>query len=156
MKIDLSRFVPLGLDAQKEKQWIFLGWGVSAIAALINFANHYTDALSRLYNHMLGGRRLLRGAVIAPFSELVLGCEFGFVLMCLAMFLLGVYHYHYHSRESKAIYLMRRLPSAWELHIRCLGMPVTGAVGSMAILGLLTIVFFFIYRTCTPAQCLPY
>ena len=155
MKIDLSRFAPLGLDAEREKHWIFLGWGISAIAALINFANHYTDAHSRLYNHMLGGRRLLQGAVMAPFSELILGCEFGFVLMCLALGMLAVYHYHYHSQNSKPIYLMRRLPRATELHIRCLGLPVGSAMGAMALLGLMTILFYIIYITCTPAQCLP-
>ena len=155
MKIDFSRFVPLGMEGEKEKQWIFLGWGISAVMALIQFANQYTDALSRLYNHMMGGRRLIQGAVIAPFSELILGCEFGFMLMCLALGLLAVYHYHYHIQSSKPLYLMRRLPRAWELHMRCLGMPVIGAAGAMALLGLLTIVFYVIYMTCTPAQCLP-
>ena len=92
MKIDISRFVPLGLDAEKEKQWLFLGWGISSAVALIQFSNQYTDARSRLYNHMLGGRRLIQGAVMAPFSELVLGCEFGFVLMSVALALLAVYH----------------------------------------------------------------
>ena len=156
MKIDLSRFVPLGLEGEKEGQWILLGWGISALAAMIQFANQYHDALSRLYNHMLGGRRLIQGAVMTPFSELVLGCEFGFVLMCLGLALLAVYHYHYHTQSSKPIYLMRRLPNSWELHIRCLGMPVMGAVGALAILGLLTILFFVIYLRCTPEQCLPF
>ena len=156
MKIDLSRFVPLGLDGEKEKQWIFLGWGLSSFIAVLHFMNQFNDALSRLYNHMLGGRRLIQGAVMAPFSELVLGCEFGFVLMCLALCLLALYHYRCHSIDSKSIYLMRRLPRAEELHIRCLGLPVMGAAGAMAILGLLTVLFYIVYRRVTPAQCLPY
>lgn len=156
MKIDLSRFAPLGLDANREWQWLLTGWIVAGISAILNFSNQYTDALSRLYLYGLGTRTLIAGRRIEAFSRLVLGCDVGFSLVCLAMVLLGIYHYHYHSQDSKPIYLMRRLPSSWELHIRCLGIPVMGAVGAMAILGVLTVAFYLIYYFCTPAQCLPY
>lgn len=154
MRIDLTRFVPLGLDGKKEGQWILLGWTASALMAAVHFSNQYTDALSRLYVHGLGSRRLIPGAQMAPFSRLVLGCDLGFSLMCIAMVLLGVYHYYYHTQEAKSIYLMRRLPRKEELHIRCLSLPVVGAAGGLALLGLLTVLFFGIYNTCTPAQCL--
>lgn len=156
MRIDFDRFVPLGLDGKNESQWILAGLIVSALSALINFSNQYTDALSRLYVYGLGTKRLIPGAVMAPFYQTVMGCEVGFTLVCLAMALLAVYHYHYHTQGSKSIYLMRRLPRSWELHMRCLGLPVLGAAGAMASLGLLTVFFYLIYRFCTPAQCLPY
>ena len=156
MKIDLSRFAPLGLDAGRQWQWILTGWIAAALSAMLNFANQYTDALARLYVYGLGSKKLISGAVMAPFSRLVLDCDLGFSLVCLAMVLLGIYHYHYHTRDSKPIYLMRRLPSSWELHIRCLGIPFLGVVGAMAILGVLSVVFYLIYYFCTPAQCLPY
>ena len=156
MKIDLSRFAPLGLDGNREWHWILSGWIVAGISAILNFSNQYTDALSWLYLYGMGSKKLISGAVMEPFSRLVLGCDVGFSLVCLAMVLLGIYHYYYHNQSSKPIYLMRRLPSSWELHIRCLGIPVMGAVGAMAILGVLTVVFYLIYYFCTPAQCLPY
>jgi len=155
MRIDLDRFVPVGLDGKKEGQWIGTGMAVAAFAAILNFANQYTDALSRLYVYGLGTRRLNAGAVMVDFIHLMPGCALGFSLVCLAMVLLGVYHYHYHTQGSKSIYLMRRLPKSWELHMRCLGIPVLGAVGSMALLGLLSALFYLIYLSCTPAQCLP-
>ena len=154
MRIDLNRFVPLGMEGNKEGQWILTGWIVSACGAVLNFSNQYTDALSRLYVHGWGSRRLIDGAVMTPFSRLMQGCEVGFMLMGVAMAMLGVYHYFYHSQGSKSIYLMWRLPRREELHIRCLAMPVAGALGGLALLGLLTVLFFVIYNTCTPAQCL--
>ena len=156
MKIDLNRFVPLGIDGKTEGKWVLTGLAVAGFAAIVIFGNQYTDALSRLYHYGLGRKKLIPDAVMTDFSEIMMGCDVGFSLVCLAMVMLGFYHYHYHSQGSKAIYLMRRLPSRWELHIRCLGLPVAGAVGSMALLGLLTVLFYLIYYFCTPAQCLPY
>lgn len=155
MKTDLNRFVPLGLDGKAEGKWILTGLAVAGVTAVVIFGNQYSDALSQLYRYSIGTKKLISGAVMTDFSEIVMGCEVGFSLVCLAMVLLGVYHYFYHTQESKSIYLMCRLPSRWELHIRCLGLPAAGAVGSMALLGLLTILFYLIYYFCTPAQCLP-
>lgn len=156
MKIDLNRFVPLGLDGYNEGKWILSGMIVAGLAAIVNFANQYTDALSRLYHYSVGIKKLIPGAQMEAFTRLVMGCDVGFSLLCVAMVLLGVYHYSYHSKGSKAIYLMRRLPRYWELHLRCLGLPVAGAVGAMSMLGLLTMLFYLVYRFCTPVQCLPY
>ena len=156
MRIDLSRLVPLGLDGHNEGQWIGLGVIASGLCAVLNFANRYTDALDRLYRHGLGTKKLIPGAVMEPFSRLVMGCEVGACLMCLAMVFLAAYHYRYHFRDSKPVYLMRRLPKYWQLHMRCLGLPILGAAGAMALLGFLTVMFYLVYFFCTPAQCLPY
>lgn len=156
MKIDLNRFAPLGLDGHKEGQWILSGVIVAGLSAIVNFGNQYTDALSQLYRRGMWQKTLIEGAVMTDFTQLLMGCEVGFLLVVLAMVLLGIYHYHYHTQGSKSVYLMRRLPRPWELHIRCLGLPAAGAVGSMAVLGLLSVLFYLIYRFCTPAQCLPY
>ena len=154
MRIDLSRLAPLGLDGKKEGQWIVTGWVLAGLMAAIEFSNQYTDALARLY--LYGGSiKLIPGAVMTEFSLLVMGCEFGFVLLGLALGLLAVYHYSYHSQGSKPVYLMRRLPKPWELHIRCLGMPLAGIAGGLALLGLECVLFYCVYRSCTPVQCLP-
>ena len=155
MKINLNRFVPLGIDGVTEGKWILTGLGASAIAALVNFSVRYSDAHAQLYRQGMGMKKLIPGRVIASFPQILLGCDIGFILLCIAMVMLAAYHYTYHSQGSKAIYLMRRLPSRFELHIRCLGLPVAGAVSAMALLGLLTVLFYLIYYFCTPAQCLP-
>lgn len=155
MRIDFSRWVPLGLNGKKEAQWLAAGMGCAALAATIRFLGQYFNALDQLYRTVPGGGRILNPqAVMTDFPVLMVGCELGFLLVCLAMVVLSAYHYYYHTLGSRPIYLMRRLPRRWELHRRCLSLPAAGAVGSMAVLGGLSALFYLIYRFCTPAQCL--
>ena len=59
------------------------------------------------------------------------------------------------SRQSKSIYVMKRLPSAKELHVRCLTIPaVACAVGFLISLILLAI-FAAVYHHGVPARCMP-
>lgn len=155
MRIDFSRYVPLGLNGKKEAQWLAAGIGCAALIAVIRFLGQYFHALDHLYRIVPEvGRQLIPWAVMTDFSELIVGCELGFLLICLAMVALSAYHYYYHTLGSKPIYLMRRLPRHWELHRRCLTLPAAGVVSSMAVLGALSALFYLIYRFCTPAQCL--
>ena len=58
-------------------------------------------------------------------------------------------------RQSKSIYVMKRLPSAKELHVRCLTIPaVACAVGFLVSLILLAI-FAAVYHHGVPARCMP-
>ena len=157
MKIDWKAWAPVELDGAKEAKTIFVGLCLAAAWGVFDFAAHYIDALNALYyNSGLTFRKLLiPGAVMEEFSSLILGCDTLFNLICLTMPLLAAYHYGIHCRSSMSIYLMRRLPDRWELHRRCLLIPLGGAAAAMAVLGLLGIVFYLIYILCTPAQCLP-
>ena len=59
------------------------------------------------------------------------------------------------SRQTKSIYVMKRLPSAKELHVRCLTLPaVACAVGFLVSLILLAI-FAAVYHHGGPARCMP-
>ena len=51
---------------------------------------------------------------------------------------------------------MRRLPERWELHLRCLTVPVVGVLGAMSLQGILGIFYYLIYIFVTPRQCLPF
>ena len=56
---------------------------------------------------------------------------------------------------SKNIYLMKRLPSRWELHRRCILLPALGMVGSLVMGFTLLMIYFAIYMLVTPDRCLP-
>lgn len=156
MRIDLSRHVPLGLNGKKEIQYLAAGLGIAAAWSVIDFAKEYTDALAMLYGHRAGGSRvLIPGQIIGDFEPMLAGGSVLFSLICLAMALLAGYHYAYHFQGSKSVYLMRRLPGRYELPHRCFAIPAAGAVGAMALLGLLTVCYYAVYLLCTPAQCLP-
>ena len=68
---------------------------------------------------------------------------------------LALYHWFYHYQGSKSIYLMRRLPRRSELPVRCLAVPVAGALGAGALAAILLGVYWMVYRLCTPAAALP-
>ena len=64
--------------------------------------------------------------------------------------------YDYHKKSTKSIYLMRRLPDKWELHRRCWGRPVIHCILSLLAVAAMTLVYFLLYLTLTPWECLPY
>ena len=77
---------------------------------------------------------------------------FGLVLIVTLSFIST--HYSYHYRESKSIYLMRRLSDPWELHRRCLTLPVVGVGLALLVAFVLLMLYFAVYMGVTPEECL--
>ena len=50
---------------------------------------------------------------------------------------------------------MRRLPDRWELHRRCLILPLLELAATLLLLSVLTVGFYFLYRGCAPGGSLP-
>ena len=78
----------------------------------------------------------------------------GFLIVSALMIAAAVMHYVYHFHESKSIYTMRRLPSRWELHRRCLTLPAVGLVISAITAMIFLVAFYAIYMNMTPDVCL--
>ena len=57
-------------------------------------------------------------------------------------------------QDSKSIYTMRRLPSVWELHRRCLTLPVCGMVIGLGTAFVLILLYYNVYIGLTPEICL--
>lgn len=156
MKIDLGRYIPMGIEPEGERSLLLWSLGAGTVWSFFLFVSSYNEAYNNLFHHVGFGRTMLReGAVMPGLFEIMAGTETIFVLVCAAMPFWALYHYAYHYNGSKSIYLMRRLPERWELHRRCLAVPAVGAVSSMALQGLLGSLYYLIYILCTPRQCLP-
>lgn len=153
--IDLSRYAPAGFDWKRELKWCCAG-GAASLLYSLTFFNRFSSALRQLYdrNWRGEGKKLLEGAVMADFRE-VLGSSLTlFFALALCMLLVCVVHYAYHYRGSKSAYLMRRLPDRWDWHRRCLGIPVAAALLSLLAAFLLLLVYYWVYMTFTPGGCL--
>ena len=156
-KLDLTPYAPVGFDAERE--WKVF-WGSLTAAGLFScfYLYAYWDAWDHLFSkHGFQGsvtRTLREGAIMPDFVELLDKYLWGFVVVALCMAAYGVYHYLYHYQGSKSIYLMRRLPDRWELHRRCLTLPVAGIVISMLCMVVCLLLFYWVYMTFTPASCL--
>lgn len=155
MKIDIDRYVPMGIDPEGE--WKTLRWCLAAgsIWSALLFISHYSEAYSNLFYRGNVRSVIREGAVMPTLFEIMAGSETVFFLVCAAMPVWAAYHYYYHFSGSRSIYLMRRLPDRWDLHRRCLALPAAGIVGALSLQGLLGILYYFVYILVTPRQCLP-
>ena len=102
-----------------------------------------------------GSFRYLDGVTIRSLNDLMRLKFFGvwgYLGVCL--FLL-VWHYTSFTRDSMSIYVMRRIPDAKELHVRCLTLPIAALLLGALLTALLLFAYTQLYWNSTPAQCLP-
>lgn len=150
---DLSRYVPLGVDWRSEGK-LFCGLLIGAVLFSLGFFQRMSRHLGDLYWYQYGKHTLIPGAVMADFDVVLGRALLGFAVAAVCMAALGALHYARHWRESKSIYLMRRLPDRWELHRRCLALPVMAVALCLLIALALLLLYFGIYLAATPEQCL--
>lgn len=154
MKLNLDRWAPPGANWRTELKLLFWGLGLGFLFSLSFLAQFISERNSLFVWN--GIERVLRQGVYMPDFVRVLGVSLmGFQLQ-VVMFMLGLAagHYAAHWQGSKSIYLMRRLPSRWELHRRCLTLPAAGAFAGLLAAFLLLFVYYGVYMAFTPAPCL--
>lgn len=152
-KPDLSRYAPLGINVRSEWQGYVAGLAVAVVYSMI-YLLRYFNARENLYEWTLKGRELIEGAVMPDFAELMDGTLLVFLAIALTMMGLVIYHYIYHRLDTKSYYVMRRLPSRWELHRRCLTLPMIGLLICGAAALIVTLIYYWIYMGYTPEECL--
>ena len=152
-KPDLSRYAPLGINVRSEWQGYVAGLAVAIVYSMI-YLLRYFNARENLYEWTLKGRELIEGTVMPDFAELMDGTLLVFLAIALTMMGLVIYHYIYHRLDTKSYYVMRRLSSRWELHLRCLTLPVTGLLICGVAALIMTLIYYWIYMGCTPEECL--
>ena len=152
-KPDLSRYAPLGINVRSEWQGYVAGLAVAIVYSMI-YLLRYFNAQENLYEWTLKGRELIEGAVMPDFAELMDGTLLVFLAIALTMMGLVIYHYIYHRLDTKSYYVMRRLPNRWELHLRCLTLPMTGLLICGAAALIMITIYYWIYMGCTPEECL--
>lgn len=157
-KKQLKDYAPLGINLK----WELIGYWMCIASGILyssTFLFDYQNAWNALYCKDIYGKRVIEeGAQMLPFEDLIAGRMYGFVFVAiiLVVWTVGHYAYHYGDQGSKSIYLMKRLPDKWELHKRCLTLPVIGAVIAVLVVVLLLGIYLGVYLIFTPQVCLPY
>lgn len=161
MKIfDPKHHLPVGWDWEVTRNYLIWGHILSGLS-IFSFIGRFSDALSNLYIHIqqLDGtlvRQLDPTRTIAPFRELMAGLPYlGLGCFLLVMAAQIRRYYSYHSRDTMAIYTMRRLPDKWELHRRCWTQPLLSSAAELLLFAVLTALCWLLWRFATPAVCLP-
>ena len=149
-----DRLTPPGIDFRQREFFPVLSGLVLAGLWTLGILQRFFRARDSLYDFHAHRRILRPDAVMAPFSDLIGSGLLGFELFALAMVGLGIAHHLYHRRDSMSIYLMKRLPDRREYWIRCWAVPVLSVLVSLVLIAALLGIYYLVYRTCTPVQCL--
>ena len=125
------------------------------LGSFLIFVIRYENARSRLYEDVLGRRLLRSGAQIDPLAEILSGTFRLAVVYGILTFVNIAANYMTFYRESKSIYLMRRIPDRWELPRRCAAVPLIGLAAGLILTAILICLCNLIYFKATPPQCIP-
>lgn len=154
-KRDFSDFIPPGAKLSRYFMWYFV---VLGIAVCISFLSQRSVAAA--YFHILTYDYAIEGWVVNPqavmedFAPLVMPYFIGFgavVLLCAAgVFVNGAAF----RRDSKSIYLMKRLPTRGECFRRTAVLPLIGLLLTLAVAVGLVFLYYFLYVKTVPEECL--
>lgn len=141
--------LPPGISVQRERKRLWIFWAVSLLYSLIFFLRLYLS-VNRLYDTCYGQKRLISGAVMDRFTD-VMGSSLILFLITIVchLFLAGFYYLSFYQ-GSRSIYTMRRLPDRWELHRRCWTFPLISALTTWAIAMACLMIFLWIYGMVVP------
>jgi len=150
----LEKYAPLGIGVEKHINGFWAIFGCATGYSMLFFIQ-YGNALDRLYTYKAGKKVLMEGAIIDSFEQITSGLFLMGYASSIAVLLMIIYYYLYHYQGSKMMYLMKRLPDKWDVHKRCMTLPVTGAVLMVVWMMILKMIYYAIYIIFTPSQCLP-
>ena len=148
-RIGWERLVPPGLDGFKEARRLLL----AAAGALAWSVWMFIPLCIQIQQR--GDRDWTNRWAVPVFGTMLHTSEWGFLLLALCMPLLAGAHYFYHFHDGRSIYLMRRLPDRWELHRRCLFLPLAGLLAAGILSLALAAAYFFLYRWAIPEALIP-
>lgn len=150
MKNKLICCVPPGTDGQKAFR-LFLGLGIAGFCySSMHYFLSLAAAISKLY-HVVNRERVLIPEMMMPsFGQVIRGSFFWILPLLVYALAYALGNYVSFFRESRSIYVMKRLPDRTETFRRCTAIPLFGI--GLAGLGalLLLSIFCLLYRHLPP------
>lgn len=140
-----KKFYPPGYDVTGEWWGIGLLWGIGFFFSILQYFTRLARAERRTYESRGGEVVLAGGSVAEPFWSLAEGIWWFFLPLVIFTVSMILNHYLYYFRETKSIYLMRRLPHrelAWK---NCIQAPVFCLGVEAVLLGLTYLLFYGAY-----------
>ena len=160
MRFKADRLVPPGFDGETELGRAAIFLGAAAAVFVFGFAVSYMNAWQGMYVTTRIGGVLRRyenpEALFAHFRGMTSAGRVAFVIAIAAFLALGYRYVSYHYKGgTRCAYTMRRLPHRWEFYLRCLAVPLGGAVLCEVLARLMTLAAGLIYVYATPERWLP-
>lgn len=150
-----GKFFPPGYPYEDERKVTLFLLGLGSVLSLRFFGSLHSAAESLYYVDRTRGRTLMPGAVAESFLELAWGYAGMFLPLYLFLGAMMLYHYFYYYRETRSIYLMRRLPERSTLLKSCVRAPLLGMEAGIVVMAILFLLYYGSYRLLIPAECMP-
>lgn len=148
-----EKILPVGIPVKKELSGIAAAIGLAVLRSLVYFSI-FSSCYENLFDYYHGKKTLITSRRMEDFYIIVEDCFEGFAVVIFLLIALCIYHYVYHYRESKSIYLMKRLPKKSELYKRCITVPLISIVICIVLTAALLFIYYRHYMTVTPPECL--
>lgn len=152
---DPGAYFPPGYPYREERNAAGILLGMGMIFSLRFLGRLHSAVEDLYYTNRIYGRTLRPGGVADSFLTLA-GSSAGFFLpFYLFLAAMMIYHYFYYHRETKSIYLVRRLPEKGFLRKSCVQMPLLGMGAGAVAMAAMYLGYYGIYRLSIPAECMP-
>ncbi|MCM1026415.1 MAG: hypothetical protein NC432_08250 [Roseburia sp.] len=142
----LGKYYPPGYDVTVEWWGIGLLWGMGFFFSLLQFFYRLARAERRTYKYRGGELVLAGGSLAEPFASLAEGIWMFFLPLAIFTVFMIFYHYLYYFRETKSIYLMRRLPRRELIWENCIQAPACCLAAEALSVGLTYLLYYGAYR----------
>ena len=128
-----------------------------AVLVTMRMALAWSIASGGMYERLYpSGKRILKEGFIAkPLNVCLHGCLSPLVIIIAACIVIAVIHYAYFRRGSMSIYVMKRVRSPLEIHVRCLALPIMLLAAALIVSAVMILIFISYYYAHIPTQCLP-
>ena len=155
-RLELEKYAPVGYDWRHELRFFAGGLIGALLYSLLRYGFRLRSAYDSLYylSRTTGEKILREGVIMEDFAVLIDKYLLAFPLMALMLAFFAVLHYAWHRRGSRSDYTMRRLPDRWEMHRRCLTIPLCTALICLLAGFAMLLGYYGIYMLVTPEQCL--
>lgn len=155
-RIDFGNCFPSGYEYKKEQAAAGFLLTLGAVLSLQYFGRLHGH-WQLLHDLLLAYKDTVLPEDIEAAPFLQLAGEYSALFLPYFFFLtiMAVYHYAYYYRESRSIYLMRRLPQRYVLAKSCLQAPLLGMAMGIAVMLALGLLYYGAYLLVIPVQCNP-
>lgn len=145
MNHNLLKYIPPGFPIHTEFG-VWLGGMIFSVLYSFSFFASFSETKKILSIH----QELQQETIMPDFVDILDISLAGFLVMAFCMLIFIFIHHVYYYQGSKSIYLMRRLPTRFELIKRNITLPILAAVSCLLIAFLFLLIYFAYYMLATP------
>lgn len=150
----MDRFYPPGYEWRGELYSVGILWLLAFFLSWEYLFGLYRMT-NRLYYYQEGHWIVYSNAVADSFAETVGRSWLGYAAPLLFLVLMTLWHYFSYWRETKSIYVMRRLPRRGVVFASCVKGPALCTVAVVLAAAALYLLYLGLYWLAVPKECMP-